>query len=230
MAEIYLMNLIEYPSRPQLMTDLAQRIADDLAAALANRDMVCFAVPGGTTPGPLFDALCAMPLDWSRVHILLTDERWVPETDAQSNAALIRARLLQGHAAAASFTPYFTDQADIAAAANQLDTTLNAQLPIDVLLLGMGADMHTASLFPGAGGLEAALADDAPMFAPIEVAGQSVHRFTLTAPALRDARSIHVLITGAEKRSAVAQAASLPATAAPIQIVLPTATVHWSAE
>ena len=223
------MKLIEYPTRDGMMAKVAETLADALRAALAQRDKVSLAVPGGTTPGPVFDALCEAPLDWSRVHVLLSDERWVPETDAQSNAALISARLMTGPAAAASFTPYFTADSDIDTAARDLSGQLSPLLPLDVLLLGMGADMHTASLFPGADGLEAAMSDDAQMFLPITVPKQETRRFTLTAPALRNAKTTHLLITGDDKRAALDRARMLPAHQAPVQTVLDNATIHWSA-
>lgn len=229
MAKADTMNLIEYPDRDTLMISVAKALADDLAAALAVRETVTLAIPGGTTPGPAFDALAAAPLDWARVNILLTDERWVPESDLQSNAALVRARLLQGPAAAAMFTPYYTDKTDINTAAGTLSAQLSPLLPVDVMLLGMGADMHTASLFPGSEGLEEALAEDAQMLVPVTVAGQQTRRFSLSAPVLRSARATHLLITGTEKREALLRACELPEALAPVQTVLPMATIHWSA-
>ncbi|KEJ88451.1 6-phosphogluconolactonase [Sulfitobacter donghicola DSW-25 = KCTC 12864 = JCM 14565] len=219
----------DYPTRDALMQAVASKLAADLQSALANRDTVTFAVPGGTTPGPVFDALCQIDLDWSRVHVLLSDERWVPEDHAQSNAALIRSRLLQGYASKAAFTPYYSASDDINTAADKLSQSLSALGAIDVLLLGMGADMHTASLFPKAAGLEAAMAEDAQLLVPISIAGQEVQRFSLSAPALRAAGAKHILITGDEKREALNQAKDLSEAEAPIQIVLPDATVHWSA-
>ena len=224
------MNLIEYPNRDEMMPQVADALAGALRAALTQRDVVSFAVPGGTTPGPVFDALSKVDLDWSRVHVLLSDERWVPETDPQSDAALVRARLLTGPAAAARFTPYYNAESDIATAARELSDQLEPLLPLDVLLLGMGADMHTASLFPDAEGLEVALEEGAPMLLPITVPSQQNQRFTLTAPALRSARSTHVLIIGDDKRAALNQAQTLPADQAPVQIVLNDATIHWSAK
>ena len=223
------MNLVEYPSAAQMMHEVGIKLGDALRQALAQQPKVSFAVPGGTTPGPVFDTLSKINLDWSRVHVLLTDERWVPESNAQSNAALIRKRLLTGFAASADFTPYFMDETPIMTAAADLSSELSKLLPIDIMLLGMGADMHTASLFPASDGLEDALAKDAQMFLPVTVAGQDVQRFTLTGPALRTARSAHVLITGMEKREALNVAQTLPEAKAPIQTVLPRATVHWSA-
>lgn len=220
----------DYANRDDLMQGLARVLEQDLADALEQQAQVCLAVPGGTTPGPLFDILSQAALDWARVHVILTDERWVPQNDPQSNAALIQARLLTGPAAAATFTPYYTDATDIDAAAAALSDGLNKHLPIDVLLLGMGADMHTASLFPDADGLEAAMAPDAPMFLPVRAAGQSAVRFSLAAPALRSARRTHLLITGDEKRVALSRAATLPPLEAPVGVILDNATVHWSAQ
>ncbi len=224
------MKLIEYSDKDTLMVELAQVLEASLARALAEKETVTFAVPGGTTPGPLFDALSAAPLAWERVHVILTDERWVPQDDAQSNAALIKKRLLTGAAAAAQFTPYYSATSEIAQAATALSVELEPLLPIDVLLLGMGADMHTASLFPGAAGLDAALSQDAPMFLPVSVPGHTVQRFSLTSPALSSARDTHVLITGPQKRKALEQAGTLPPEQAPIGLMLDTATIHWSAE
>ena len=223
------MNMIEYPSVAEMMHDLAGKLGAALGRSLAEQRKVSFAVPGGTTPGPVFDALSAIDLDWSRVHVLLTDERWVPETNAQSNAALIRKRLLTGYASAAHFTPYFAADAPIATAAANLSKQLSDVLPIDVMLLGMGTDMHTASLFPNSDDLEAGLAPDAPMFLPVTVTGQDVQRITLTGPVLRAACDTHILITGVDKREALHMAQTLPEADAPIQTVLPRACVHWSA-
>ena len=97
-----------------------------------------------------------------------------------------------------------------------------------VLLLGMGADMHTASLFPGSNGLEAAMAADAPALCPIDVDGQDIGRITLSRRVLEGAMSKHLVIFGDEKRAAVEQAQSLPALQAPIGAVLNEATVHWA--
>ena len=84
------------------------------------------------------------------IDVLLTDERWVPEDSPRSNARLVRERLLTGAAAAARFLPFIGDTATPEESLPALEAALAPHLPISVLLLGMGADMHTASLFPGA--------------------------------------------------------------------------------
>ncbi len=99
------------------MIDLANILAGELTAALMNHDTASIAVPGGTTPGPIFDMLCAADLDWSRVHVLLTDERWVPESSPRSNTALMRERLLTDRAAAAHLVPLYAEAPDARGAA-----------------------------------------------------------------------------------------------------------------
>ena len=102
-------------------------------------------------------------------------------------------------------------------------------MPISVLVLGMGADMHTASLFPGAGGLKEAMARNAPLVCPIEAAGQPEMRITLSRPALDGAMSKHLVIFGDEKRAALERAMQLSAHEAPIGAVIEGGTVHWAA-
>ena len=223
------MKLIEYADRDILALDVANILAGELENALLSHDRVSLAVPGGTTPGPIFDSLSAASLDWSRVQVMLTDERWVAPDHDMSNARLLRQRLLVGPAAAAGFTPFYLDGLTAAEASEQLSETITRHLPISVLVLGMGADMHTASLFPGSDGLAAAMADDAPAVCPIDVAGQDIGRITLSRPVLEGAMSKHLVIFGDEKRAAVERALTLPAHEAPIGAVLQEAVVHWAA-
>ncbi|MEO0665145.1 MAG: 6-phosphogluconolactonase, partial [Pseudomonadota bacterium] len=157
------MMLTEYPDRDLMMMELANRIAGDLKNCLLQHPWASFAVPGGTTPGPIFDTLCAASLEWERVHVMLTDERWVPETSERSNTALIRSRLLQERAAVAKYIPLYAEADTPEEGLPQIMPALEEELPISVMLLGMGADMHTASIFPGADNLDLALAPDAPI-------------------------------------------------------------------
>lgn len=222
------MNLIEYPDREMMMIDVANRIAGELKSCLFQHDHASFAVPGGTTPGPMFDALSATSVDWSRVHVTLTDERWVPEDHGRSNTRLVRKRLLTDKAADAVFVPVHRDGAEPEEVIDDLIEGLRPELPLSILLLGMGGDMHTASLMPGAPRLAAALASDAP---PLMVMQRDSDepRITMTAPVLRSAMSTHLLIHGPEKRAALERAQSLPPEDAPVALVLKNATVHWAA-
>lgn len=217
------MNLITYPDREMLFIDLANKLAGEIETALIHEDVVTLAVPGGTTPGPVFDELCAADLDWSRVRVLLTDERQVPSDHERSNERLIRERLLVNRAAAAEFVRLVpeTDGTDEIA-------RLTALLPINVMVLGMGADMHTASLFPGSPDLPAALDKNAPPLMAVAASEGLEPRITLTAPVLNGAVSVHVLITGDEKKEALDRAQKASREEAPISLVLGAADVHWA--
>ncbi|PKP74243.1 MAG: 6-phosphogluconolactonase [Alphaproteobacteria bacterium HGW-Alphaproteobacteria-6] len=222
------MMLIEYPDREMMMFALADRLAGDLGQALRQNDRASLCLPGGTTPGPVFDVLSGVSLDWDRVTVFLNDERWVPETSERSNGRLVRQRLLVGRAATAQFVPLYRDTPEPEAALAAITADLAPHLPISVLLLGMGADMHTASLFPGADRLAEALAPDAPVLLAMRAPGAAEPRVTLSAPVLVDAMCCHILITGADKRAALERAQGLDPAEAPVRAVLNNATVHWA--
>lgn len=222
------MNLEEYPDRDLMMMAVADKIASQLSQALRGSDRASLCVPGGTTPGPIFDILTGVDLEWDRVSVFLNDERWVDEDSPRSNTRLLRQRLLQGNAAAATLVPLYAGTETPEDSLDDLAKGLKPHLPITVLLLGMGADMHTASLFPGADRLAEAMAPNAPMLLPMRAEGAGEPRITLTAPVLRDAMHIHILITGKDKRAAIEKAATLPETDAPVRAFLSMATIHWA--
>lgn len=223
------MNLIEYADRDMMMLDLADMLASELTQMLDHEERASLAVPGGTTPGPVFDALGAVNLDWARVDVLLTDERWVPESSPRSNTALLRSRLLVGHAAKANLVPLYADYPRPEDALPMLSRGIESITPISVVLLGMGEDMHTASLFPGADHLDEALSRHAPPLLPMRAPGADEPRVTLTAPILNGAMSKHLLILGAAKRDALNKAMSEKhVRLAPVKAVMSDMTVHWA--
>lgn len=222
------MNIHEYPDREFLFLSVANTIAGQLADFLRREGRASLCVPGGTTPGPIFDTLSGVDIDWANIAVFLNDERWVPEDSPRSNTRLLRERLIRGAAVNARLVPLRADTPAPEDALDSLSDGLRPHLPISVLLLGMGADMHTASLFPGADRLAQALASDAPPLMALRAEAAGEPRITLTAPVLRGAMHQHILITGAEKRAAVERAATLPPDQAPVRVVLDTATVHWA--
>ncbi len=217
-----------YPDREFLMLGLANVLAGQLADFLRRDGAASLCVPGGTTPGPIFDTLSGVELDWANVAVFLNDERWVGEDSPRSNTRLLRERLLRGKAAAAKLIPLYAEAPTPEDRLEELTEGVRPHLPISVLLLGMGADMHTASLFPGADRLEQALANDAPPLMALRADAAGEPRVTLTAPVLKGAMNIHILITGAEKRSALERAATMSPKEAPVRAVLDNATVHWA--
>ncbi len=222
------MKFIDYADREMLALDVATVLADDLKTHLLHHDFASFAVPGGTSPGPIFDVLCAADLDWGRVRVFPTDERWVPQEHERSNGRLICDRLLHARAVAATFLPIYApvDQPEDVLA--DIEAMLLPELPISVLMLGMGVDMHTASLFPGAEGLAAALDPNAPVLTALRPDDMPERRVSLTARVLDGALCKHLLIYGADKRAALERAMSLPPEEAPINAVLSETTVHWA--
>jgi len=221
------MRVCSHPDRDVWAEAAARAIAADLIAAIARDGRASLALPGGTTPAPILARLALIPLDWGRVTIFAADERCVPEGDARSNTGLLRGHLLRGPAAAARLIPLALADPTAEDVA-RLGSALAPHLPPSVLLAGMGADMHTASLFPDAPELAAALAPDAPPLMLVAPAGQPERRLTLSARILAASGAIHLAITGAEKRAALDRAAGLPPTLAPVAAILPRATVHWS--
>jgi 6-phosphogluconolactonase len=217
---------------------LAQAIAAELRAAIAARGRATLAVSGGRSPIALFERLREQALDWSRVTVLLVDERCVPHDHVDSNTALVRQHLLQSEAAVASFATVFDTVApdlnesalhDLVAAANQRLGAI--PLPLDVVVLGMGEDGHTASLFPAAQGLDHALTSAGPM-AGVRPATAPHARLTLTLPVLHAARHLHLALAGNAKRMVYQEAAKASNPALPISLLLnhPACTVQvWIA-
>lgn len=222
------MKFVEYPDREMMMLSLADKIAGQLGEFLRRDGKATLSVPGGTTPGPIFDTLSGVDLDWANVAVVLNDERWVPETSDRSNTRLVRDRLIRGRAAQARLVPLYAPADAPEAMLEALSDGVKPYLPISVLLLGMGTDMHTASLFPGADRLDEALSAQAPILMALRAEAAGEPRITLTAPVLKAAFNIHILITGPEKRAALERAQTLTPMEAPVRAVLDNATVHWA--
>jgi 6-phosphogluconolactonase len=216
-----------------LAQDVADHVAQRLRDGLRARGQVLLVVSGGSTPVPFFDALARCPLDWSRVLITLADERWLPPEHADSNARLVLAHLLQGEAARARFVPLYNGADTPNAGHGEIEQALAAlPWPAEVVVLGMGGDGHTASLFPAAPELPVALAGvDAqdlarPLPRCMAVAAPAlpnvpVARLTLTARALLDTRCVLLHVTGASKWALLQDALkSGPREAWPIRLAL----------
>ena len=221
-------NFLEYSNREDLVSSVAKILANDLSSATKVKQNVIFSVPGGGTPGPIFDELCEFDLDWKKVSIILNDERWVPETNDRSNTKLVRERLLIKKASRATYISMYSNNLTPELGIPKLKQRIERHLPISVLLFGMGADMHTASLFPNGDNLKKALSDNAPILLPMRSESTLEARITLSAKVLNQSKIKHLVIFGEEKRAAFEKAIDLPNIRAPISAVLPGASVHWA--
>lgn len=196
----------ELGSAEELVETVTARCINVLADGLTLRGRSSVAVSGGSSPAPVYRALANTTLDWSQVHTVLVDERWVPPDHSASNDAFVHRTLLTGHAAQAAYTPLITDHDTAAEALADREAAL-AMLPqpFDLVLLGMGSDGHTASWFPHAVGLDKALdRQTSTRLAAIsatrsEVTGEHTERITLTLSAVLDSRQLVLMFSGAEK-------------------------------
>ena len=204
-----------FSDRSSMMEAVQSALTLALQQDLQHNEQVSLFVSGGSTPGPLYSALAQTALPWQRIKIALVDERFVSVTDAASNEKLLRETLLPGHAAAADFTGMsvasFDQQTKLPALVQACNENY-AQLPhpFSAALLGMGADGHTASLFPHAHGLEKAFtmqnhcaAIDAQ---PSPVTGAVTQRISMTPWALLQCRCLYLSFTGTEKKVIYEQA------------------------
>lgn len=200
--------LLEFPSANLLVEALATRVGKLLSEGIGKRGQAGLLVSGGSTPVPLFARLADMVLPWDRVMISLVDERWVDEQSPDSNENLVRRHLLQHRAAAARFIPMKTADTTAGQGEKKCAAALTAiPRPWDCLILGMGNDGHTASLFPGAARLEAAIDPHGGRICiAIQPPAAPYERMTLTLPAILDSRQLFLHVEGEAKKKVLARA------------------------
>ncbi|MBA3810407.1 MAG: 6-phosphogluconolactonase [Caulobacteraceae bacterium] len=185
---------------------LADAAAEVIGQALRAPGARAFVATGGASPGSTYDRLATRDLDWGRITVTLSDDRWVDATSPESNEKLVRDRLLVGRAAEARFLALKGDGASPEQDAATAEAGLRPLLPFTAILLGMGPDGHIASLFPGAPDLAQILAPDGErLCVGVAKAGQPPFRprISLTVAALLQSRLIVLLISGEAKRALV---------------------------
>ena len=189
---------------------LARQLADDLAGkmreSIAARGRVCIAVSGGSTPVRFLEELSKRKLDWSKVRVTLVDERWVPINSSRSNQRLVTLELLQQNAAKAHLLGLYREDIE-AEEINHIDDELKDLMPFDVVVLGMGTDGHTASLFPGGDKLlDATRKDSKQNLTYMNAPDAGETRVTLTLPAIASAKNLLLHIEGQTKRDVLEEA------------------------
>lgn len=226
-----------FAERGLFTSALAQRLAWDLQQALQVHDQVSLGVSGGSTPLPAYRQLAQSPLPWNRIRAVLVDERFVAADHADSNERALRECFAPAIAQGLRLQGLRGDAEDLESAAEQASRELRA-LPrgLDVLLLGMGEDGHTASLFPTAEAFDAAIGLDAdlPLYAMQPMPAHAPHpRLSMSLSFLRRSACCHLAISGDAKRAVLEQAAAhFDPRALPIsawfQPGMPALDVFWS--
>lgn len=196
-----------FASPEELAEVLAGRVAAELEAAVRERGLAAVAVSGGKTPVRLFRALSSGQIDWRSVVVTLVDERFVPPGDPRSNARLVTENLLVGRAAEASFLPLYRPAESLEQAAQAAELVL-ADLPrLDVAVLGMGTDGHSASFFPDTPDLAALIENEGGRTVlPVVATSAGEPRLTLSLQRLCAARFVALHIEGEEKRQVLSAA------------------------
>lgn len=210
-------------------------VVEKLQAAIATRNIATIALSGGSTPKPLYEKLAQQNLPWDKLHIFWGDERYVPADHPDSNQHMARlAWLDKVPIPPANIHPMPTDDADPAIAAQKHEAELQAffnakpgEFPaFDVILLGIGDDAHTASLFPHTPALQ--VRDRL-----ITVGNKDGNpRITFTAPLINAARSVIFMVAGANKYNALTQifADQADENTYPARLIKPQGELWWLLE
>jgi len=214
-------NFHKYESRADAAIAAGKRMINALHRRLETDDSAAIVVSGGTTPAPVYSYMAHKQLDWHRVHVLLSDERWVPADHPDSNEKMLRDALSRSRASYAKIAHYFDAAGSLDDRCVRLESEFAAlPLPFASALLGMGEDGHFASLFPDAANLQSSLdLQSTRTYVPVDTASSPHRRLSMTLPALLHSDEILLLISGAEKRAVLEQAAE-PASDLPIAHLL----------
>ena len=195
------------PTPDHWADSIAERLVATLARALEVQERALFAGAGGTTPAPIYHRMARTDLDWSRVALTLVDERYVPETSPDSNAAAMKRDLMTGAASKASFIPLYSPAVTVDRAASLAAQSLSRVAPrIDAVLLGMGEDGHICSMFPQSPTLKTLLT---PTLAPSVLGvpqgrdglAPSMERLSMNLAYLVQARQVVLALKGSAKRA-----------------------------
>ena len=229
------MNIKQFENTSALDIALADEVTMHLKQSIDKQGSASLVVSGGRTPLGFFHTLSQQSLDWSKVVVTLADERWVEADHKDSNEKLVRENLLINNANQAQFLPLKNAAETAVAGCVELEESLSGLNQFSVVILGMGDDGHTASLFPGTPALASGLDMNSglncvavtPLDAPHE-------RMSLTLPRLLNCKFLAVHISGAGKQKVLQQAqAGTSITELPIRSILQQdispATVYWAA-
>lgn len=214
------MRQFEHPTLMDQAEALAISVSHALELVIRAKGWAVLAVSGGKSPVPMFERLRYRPIRWNAVTVTLVDERAVPPDHDDSNAALVRNHLMREAAALATFVPLVKDAEEARQPQRALARLNEVFQQPDVVVLGMGEDGHTASLFPDAPELQAALSEPTPAYIVTHPGSAPHARITLNLAALLAAERTFLSITGPAKIAVLERALAGPTPALPVSLVL----------
>jgi 6-phosphogluconolactonase len=199
-----------FDTRLEASTAAADRMAELLAKRLDHNGNASIVVSGGTSPRQCMAALAHAPLDWLRVQVALSDERWVPPDHDDSNEKLVREALLVGPAASATLLSVYAEGVSPEERCAELQDPLPV-LPFSCSLIGIGTDGHFASLFPDAAQLELGLdVESGRLYVPVTTAASPHPRISMTLAGISRSDEISLLFFGEDKLEVYRQAKASP--------------------
>lgn len=219
-------------NREELIERSLSVVLSQITAAITERGQCTIALAGGSTPEPLYQAIAARELDWDKIHVFWGDERYVAPDHPDSNQKMARlAWLDRVNIPASNIHPMPTGAGDPAADASTHQTELQQFFQIsdgefpafDIILLGIGDDAHTASLFPHTAALQV-------QDALVTVGNKDGQpRITFTVPLINRARCVIFIVAGGSKKPALAQifAPAADATTYPARLIQPEGELWW---
>jgi 6-phosphogluconolactonase len=197
-----LMQVHEFPDRESLISSLSEKISTHIRKTVQTKETCSVALAGGRTPKPIYGRLNELDLPWDQIQWLLGDERWVPPTSDQSNEFMVRDTLgVNRPEFDRTFWSWHLDKDPHKAALayeKRITDVLGGRPVLDLVLLGLGDDGHTASLFPGS-----AVLQEKRKFCVAEEMGDKGIRLTLTYPILNAAREVWFIVEGRKKTEMV---------------------------
>ncbi|MBL4602971.1 MAG: 6-phosphogluconolactonase [Emcibacteraceae bacterium] len=218
------MNITEnkFDDRDLLIDQLLQDVVVGIKDGISDRDAASVLLSGGTTPGPLYEKLSEVELDWEKVIFAPTDERWVEPDHPDSNEKLIRETLLQNKAASAKYIGLKSNGDDPILGQNETEEKLKLlPMPLDIVLLGMGEDGHVASLFPGLEDTKIAMdLNNKNLCHAVRRGGGDIARMSLTLSCLLSGRKIFLLFYGRKKLEIFTKAKRQQTAELPVSLLL----------
>lgn len=205
-----------------LAQKLAHSVSKQLQVFLSQKNKACLAVSGGTTPVAFFQHLSQQELDWAKVTVILVDERWLPTDHVDSNEKLVRDNLIQNNAKHAYFLGLKNSAELPSEGIMDCETQLRTQVEhVDVVVLGMGLDGHTASWFSNSTQLPTLIANDTAAWClPVEDEFLAQPRMSLTWRFMKRAEKIYLHFTGEEKNKVFLSACEEVSDQLPVSHVL----------